>query len=86
MTVESRKWHGESAPRLFLFCIRTRQLEIFGRFGQRENVVFEIVRRKIMDQVDQSGLVVNEQYRHVILVETVIGEFSFHGIPPVAGV
>jgi hypothetical protein len=49
-------------------------LKYFRRVSQREDVVFEVVGREILDAVGQPGLVVHEEDGDVVFVETVVFE------------
>ena len=60
-----------------------RQVEEPGDVGQCQDVVLELVRAEIADQGEQACLVVDEQHRRIVLVESLVGEG--HGVSPVSG-
>ena len=56
------------------------ELEVFGSIGQREDVVLEVIRREIMDEVGEAGLMIHEQDGDIVFIEAVVFEVAHKAI------
>ncbi|KQQ49241.1 hypothetical protein ASF84_23340 [Pseudomonas sp. Leaf127] len=56
--------------------------------SQGQHVVLELVGREVLHQRDQAGLVVDQQYDGVVLVQAAVGRgvggLSGHGVDPLS--
>ena len=55
-----------------------RQVEVFGQISSSQHVVFEFVGVDVAYQRKQAGLVVDQQHRRVVFIQTFVSELFSH--------
>ncbi|MNV79757.1 hypothetical protein D3C71_1733250 [compost metagenome] len=53
-----------------------RQLEEFGNVSKCQHIVLEFVGREILNQGNQTGLVIDQQHYSVVFVQAVVGSVA----------